>query len=71
MADEEVTLTEDLFDRRDPQRPAIFIAPRGTSVKRSVLEALGVAAPAVKARREADVEDKALKPAATKRTKKD
>lgn len=71
MADE-ITLTEDLYDRRDPNRPPVFVAGKGQKVLRSVAEALGVAAPAeTKVRR--DVEDKAVKPAATKtaRTKKD
>lgn len=71
MADE-VTLTEELYDRRDPNRPPVFIAPKGAKVPRALLVALGVEAPkpAAKARREEQVEDKAVKPAATKRAKK-
>ena len=68
MADE-ITLDEDLYDRRDPSRPAIFIAPRGAKVSRVTAEALGLKAAkpaAVKAVREIEVEDKAVKPAATK-----
>lgn len=64
MADE-VTLSEDLYDRRDPNRPAIFIAGKGATVAREVAERFGVKVekPAVKARKEAEVEDKAVKPA--------
>lgn len=68
---EEVTLTEDLYDRRDPKRPPVFIASKGAKIPRALAEKFGLA-PAVKARKEAEVEDKAVKPAATaKRSKKD
>lgn len=69
MADE-ITLDADLYDRRDPNRPPVFIASKGAKVSRALAEKLGVA-PAAKARKEAQVEDKAVKPATTKRTKKD
>lgn len=70
MADE-VTLSEDLYDRRDPNRPAIFIAGRGSKVSRDIAERFGVKAekPVVKARKEADIEDKAVKPAEIKSTR--
>lgn len=70
MADE-VTLEEELYDRRDPNRPAIFIAPKGAKVSRAIAEKFGAKVPAAKARKEAQVEDKALAPSSTKRTKKD
>ena len=55
-----VTLTEDLYDRRDPQRPPVFVASAGTPVRRDIAGLLGAVTPAVgKARRVADVEDKA------------
>lgn len=69
---EMTTLTEDLYDRRDPNRPPVFIAAKGAQVPTKVAELLGVK-PATKARKEAEVEDKAVKPAAAKArsTKKD
>lgn len=71
---DEVTLTEDLFDTRDPKRSPVFVAGKGQTVPRRVAEALGVKLEvATKARRGDMVEDKAVKPAATKapvRTKK-
>lgn len=74
MSDDMITLTEELYDRRDPNRPPVFVAGRGAQVPRKLAEALGlkVEKPAVKARKEADVEDKAVKPATkTVRAKKD
>lgn len=65
MSEQMVTLTEDLWDRRDPNRPAVFLFPKGASIPASVAALFGLA-PATKARKEAEVEDKAVKPAATK-----
>lgn len=73
MADE-VILTDELYDRRDPGRPAVFIAPKGASVPKALADKFGGSydKPAgVKARKETEVEDKAVKPASTKRVKKD
>lgn len=74
MADE-VTLEAELYDRRDPDRPAVFIAAKGAKVPRELADKFGgvYTKPAsVKARKEADVEDKAVKPATKSvRTKKD
>lgn len=73
MADE-VILEAELFDSRDPQRPAVFIAPKGAKVPRELADKFGgvYAKPAsVKARKEADVEDKAVKPATKSLRKKD
>lgn len=68
MADE-VTLTAELYDRRDPSRPPVFVAPAGAKVPRAIAQALGAAVePSAKARKEADVEDKSVKPA-TKSTR--
>lgn len=65
---DEVILEAELYDRRDPNRPPVFIAPKGAKVPRAIAEKFGAVA-ATKARKEADVEDKAVKPAATKSTR--
>lgn len=64
MADEYVIAPERIYS--DPEKgPVYVIAYEGQRVKRSVLEALGYAAPKadVKKRPKAAVEDKAIKPA--------
>lgn len=67
MSEQMVTLTEDLWDRRDPNRPAVFLYAKGASIPAEIAAKFGlVPAPASKARREEMVEDKAMKPAATK-----
>lgn len=65
MAEQMITLENDLWDNRDPNRPAVFLYAKGTAIPASIAAIFGLA-PATKARRENMVEDKAVKPAATK-----
>lgn len=64
-----VKLTEELYDRRDPARPAVFLAPKNALVDKAFADKFDGkydAPAATKARKEADVENKAVKPAETK-----
>ena len=71
MSEPTIILTEPLYDRRDPNRPPVFIAAAGATVPASVAKALGVSVPAAaKAVKVYDTENKAVKPAA-KRAAKD
>lgn len=36
-----VTLTAPLYDRRDPQRPPVFIAPKNAKVLREIADKFG------------------------------
>lgn len=70
-----VTLTEDLWDNRDPNRPPVFLFPKGATIPAEIAAKFGLASapkPAAKAIKEDAVEDKAVKPATkSARTKKD
>jgi hypothetical protein len=67
MADEYVTAPERIYSAEDGS-PRYVVAYEGQRVKRSVLEALGYAAPAAEAKRRPrkTVEDKAVKSPARK-----
>jgi hypothetical protein len=67
MADEYVIAQERIYSAEEG-RPRYVVAYEGQRVKRSVLEALGYAAPAVEAKRRPrkTVEDKAVKSPARK-----
>lgn len=61
MSDEYVIARERIYSN-DPTRPRYVVVYEGQQVKRSVLEALGYAAPDAKRRPRKTVEDKAVKP---------
>lgn len=67
MADDYVIATERIYSAEEG-RPRYVVAYEGQRVKRSVLKALGYAAPAVEAKRRPrnTVEDKAVKSPAKK-----
>jgi hypothetical protein len=68
MTEKMFTCKEHVFDRRDPNRPAVFIAAAGEEIPFSAAVKLGLVKdePAAKKVTEAMVEDKAVKPAETK-----
>lgn len=68
MTENMYTCTEHVYDRRDPNRPAVFIAAKGEQIPFSAAVKLGLVkeAPAAKKVAESMVEDKAVKPAETK-----
>lgn len=68
MTEKMFTCTEHVYDRRDPNRPAVFIAAAGEEIPMAAAIKLGLVkeAPAAKAVKAVDVENKAVKPAEVK-----
>lgn len=69
MTEKMFTCPEHVYDRRDPNRPAVFIAAAGEEIPMSAAIKLGLVKEepvAVKAVKAVDVENKAVKPAEIK-----
>ena len=68
MTEKMYTCKEHVYDRRDPNRPAVFIAAAGEEIPWSAAVKLGLVKdePAAKAVKPAEVENKAVKPAEAK-----
>lgn len=62
---EYVILTAPLYDRRDPMRPAVFIAPKNAQVPRELAERFGGSY--VESKKRTPAENKKRTPAATKK----
>lgn len=73
MTEKTYKLTEPLWDRRDPNRPAVFVAAEGEEIPYRTAIKYGLVKedePAAKKVAPAQVENKAVKPAETKAPRK-